>query len=233
MSTFDRKSGRNPRAMAVMFAVLCAVAVAGCGSTGAYTQVSDSPTECTAQLRSATLPGWLSLFADHNWFVVYDPSEEAWHRWEVWVKEKECVVKDFLHPDKGVGGGPYRIEREWRGDAARRISDTLETSMAEYPHRDTYRVWPGPNCNTYANWILKESKTSSDLGPKGIGKDYLGLLGAGTTSTRTGVQLESPLVGLRIGLDDGVEVHVLCLTFGIDLFTPAIKTPLGRLGFPE
>ena len=35
------------------------------------------------------------------------------------------------------------------------------------------------------------------------------------------------------GLLDGVELHFLGGTFGLDLWPPAIKTPFGRLGFAE
>jgi hypothetical protein len=36
-----------------------------------------------------------------------------------------------------------------------------------------------------------------------------------------------------VGLRDGLEAHLLCLTLGIDAWPPAYKTPVGRLGFRE
>ena len=61
------------------------------------------------------------------------------------------------------------------------------------------------------------------------------MIGAGISSERTGVQLETPLVGLKIGLREGIEVHVIGLAFGIDLWPPAIILPLGpgRIGFAD
>ncbi len=68
-----------------------------------------------------------------------------------------------------------------------------------------------------------------------VGKDWRGLVGAGLTSERTGVQLETPLLGLKVGLKEGIEVHVIGLSFGIDLWPPAIILPLGpgRLGVAD
>ena len=52
----------------------------------------------------------------------------------------------------------------------------------------------------------------------------------GNTSTRTGVQAETPLLGLKLGLLDGVELHFIGFTLGIDTWPLAIKTPLALFG---
>jgi hypothetical protein len=36
---------------------------------------------------------------------------------------------------------------------------------------------------------------------------------------------------VKAGLRDGVELHLLTFTCGIGTWPPAIKTPLGRVGF--
>ena len=41
------------------------------------------------------------------------------------------------------------------------------------------------------------------------------------------------MLGLKLGLADGLELHCLCLTIGVDFWPPATKTPFGRLGFAE
>lgn len=58
---------------------------------------------------------------------------------------------------------------------------------------------------------------------------------AGISSERTGVQVSTPLLGFKIGLREGVEIHVFHLAFGIDLWRPAIIVPLGpgRIGFAD
>ncbi len=62
-----------------------------------------------------------------------------------------------------------------------------------------------------------------------------GWFGASWTTEGTGFQVESPVLGLRLGLKEGVEVHVLGLPFGVDLWPPAIILPIGvgRLGIAD
>jgi hypothetical protein len=41
------------------------------------------------------------------------------------------------------------------------------------------------------------------------------------------------LAGVLVGLEEGLEVNLLGLSFGIDLNRPALRLPVaGRLGFP-
>jgi len=72
-----------------------------------------------------------------------------------------------------------------------------------------------------------------DLPPTAIGKDFLpnGSL-ADTTPSGTGVQLSLfGLGGLAVGWEEGIEINLLTLNFGLELKSPALKLPLvGRLG---
>jgi len=140
-------------------------------------QVSGT-TACVVQLRCASLPSVLGLIADHYWFVVLEETTGARHRWEVWQRRNaggtsighvHCDLKD---PDAGVGGGAARIEREWRGQDARRLRDVL-TRAGEYPHCHRYRYWPGPNSNTFAAWVLGAAGIEYRLGRRAIGWRYL------------------------------------------------------------
>lgn len=187
------------------------------------------------ELRSATLPGVLRVVARHCWFVTRDAATGEVHRWEVWQDADAGgeswghVHRDLLEPDSGVGGGPYRVEREWTGEGASRLAATLATALT-YPHSDTYHAWPGPNSNTFVAWVLHEAGVGMDLPPTAVGKDYTGSVRLGWSPTRTGVQLQTLPVGAKLGLLDGVEADVLGMTFGVALWPPAIKLPFGRLG---
>jgi hypothetical protein len=203
-----------------------------------HTPLTTRPDGPVVQLRCATLPSVLRAVAVHYWFTVYDPRAGRWRRWEVWQEADAGgtswghLHRDLMPCDAGVGGGPAMLVREWHGDAARALCDVLADPEA-YPDRHRYLAWPGPNSNGYAAWVLRRAGVAMDLDPRGIGKDYHGLLGAGPSLTGTGYQVESPLFGLKLGLTDGVEVHVLCLTAGHDFWPPALKTPSGRIGFAE
>ena len=95
--------------------------------------------------------------------------------------------------------------------------------------------FPGPNSNTFGDEMLRRCKLHASLPATSVGKDWRGWIGAGVTSEGTGVQLETPIFGIKLGLKEGIEIHVIGLSFGIDLWPPAIIVPLGpgRLGFAD
>jgi len=198
----------------------------------------DDQAELVVQLRRATLPRRRAWVAVQYWFVIYEPGGGRWQRWEVWQYPGSGgdswahVHRNMMHPDANLGGGKCLLVREWRGAAAGRLVAAVRQSP-HYPCRQTYRAWPGPNSNTYVAWILRQAKVSFDLGPKAIGRDYLGTFGAAITTTRTGIQVETVPIGFKVGLIDGVEIHILAISLGIDFLRPAIKTPFGRLGWPD
>ena len=126
------------------------------------------------ELRYAPLP-LIGMFAWHYWFVVEDGT--GCHRWEVWQTKNaggSCighVHRDLKAPADGVGGGPSRVAADWEGDAAQRIAAVLGDA-ARYPYCQRYRMWPGPNSNTFVAWVLREAGVSAALDARGIGRNY-------------------------------------------------------------
>jgi hypothetical protein len=117
------------------------------------------------------------LFASHCWFVVFDGGRAE--RWEVWQTKRAGgraighLHCDLKAPDAGVGGGPMRVEAEWTGEQAERITEVLKKAHA-YPFCERYRYWPGPNSNTYAAWILRQAGIDYRLPRHAIGGGYRG-----------------------------------------------------------
>ena len=59
--------------------------------------------------------------------------------------------------------------------ASTRSSRASKRPSQRYPYADSYRVWPGPNSNTFTAFVLREvPELRVDLPPTAIGKDYLG-----------------------------------------------------------
>jgi Protein of unknown function (DUF3750) len=206
------------------------------GGTYAHSGTASSalPSPCVVQLRYATLPHFLRAIAIHYWFAVFDVNSRRWQRWEVWQSKDAGgqsmghVHCDRRHPDCGVGGGASRLAAEWDGSAAQAICAVLMKAQ-DYPHWDRYRAWPGPNSNTFVAWVLREAGLHYSYDPRAIGKDYMGLLGMRRSSRPPCAQLETSLLGVRIGLHDGVEVHLLGLTCGLRWSPLEIHTPFGRV----
>jgi hypothetical protein len=200
-----------------------------------FVQTTDRPRGPVVQLRGSSIP-WIRVIAIHLSLVAYDPETGRWQRWEVWQNPDAGGTSwghlhlDLNHPDRGTGGGPLETYAEWRGADAERLLQVLQKADA-YPNARLYRYWPGPNSNTFPVWVLREADLPCALPPKAIGKDYLGPAGASLTPGRDGAQIETPILGFKLSVTEGLEVHWLGATFGTDVLRPAIKTPLGRVGF--
>jgi len=131
------------------------------------------------ELRAARVPGWTGWFADHHWLLVLrgvvGQHFETCDRWEVWQHEQQgdpCwghLHLNLLKPFQGVGNGPSRSVHQWVGDDATELISRIENSPETYPLCNSYRYWPGPNSNTFAQWVLGDKMS---LGPRGIGKCY-------------------------------------------------------------
>ena len=118
------------------------------------------------------------------------------------------------------------------------MSSSRESSRpsTRYPYADTYRVWPGPNSNTFVAHVLRAApELRADLPATAIGKDYLGPGFVAWSPSGTGAQLNVfGVVGALAGVEEGVELNVLGLTFGVDPLDLSLKLPLaGRLGWPR
>jgi hypothetical protein len=125
------------------------------------------------ELRAARIPviGW---FAWHHWLVIERSGVRS--RWEVWQTAGAGgqawghLHRDLLPPDVGVGRGPSWIVQQWQGEAGDELAWRIEASPVEYPFRERYRYWPGPNSNTYVQWILG---CRWNLSWKGCGRGFL------------------------------------------------------------
>ena len=97
--------------------------------------------------------------------------------------------------------------------------------------------WPGPNSNTFIAWLARQlPELRLELPALAIGKDYLpgGAWVARTPSGLGGQVSAGGYAGLMASLEEGVEVNLLGLSAGIDLWPPALKLPgVGRIGFGD
>ena len=186
--------------------------------------------ETTVALLTGTLGPPLDEIARHPWFAVRKKGAEDWEVYEVGGGGTES--------DPFRDHEPYAnpiVHKIWRGAEAERAAACLEREAGPWKEKLNYRFYPGPNSNTFGDVMLRTCKLSAALPSTAVGKDWRGAFGAGITSERTGVQVETPVLGFKIGLKEGVELHVLGLSIGVDLWPPAIILPLGpgRLGFAD
>lgn len=112
-------------------------------------------------------------FADHHWFVV--SRLESADRWEVWQKADVGgdswghLHRNLMAPTAGVGSGEGRMLMRWYGTRAVTLANRIEASPRYYPWCTIYRFWPGPNSNTFVQWVLRNDHR---LGWRAIGAAY-------------------------------------------------------------
>ncbi|MFO1048567.1 MAG: DUF3750 domain-containing protein [Geminicoccaceae bacterium] len=198
---------------------------------------ADTHQEAVIQVYAARTWGWKGAFAVHSWLAYKPEGAAAYERWEVvgWgVREGVPSVRRNLRPPDGrwAGSDPMLLV-DLRGAEAAAAIPKIQDAIARYPYRDAYVTWPGPNSNTFVAWIGREvPELGLTLPPTAIGKDFLGRQLAATTPSGTGLQISlGGLLGVAVGLKEGVELNLLGLVVGVDPLGLAIKLPgLGRLG---
>lgn len=187
------------------------------------------------QVYAAPTYGWRGFFAVHPWIIVKRRGETAYTRYDVvgW-RAPQVVQRNYALPDGLWYGATPELLVQHRGEDAEAMIDEIEAAVRSYPFPNQYRSYPGPNSNTFLAHIGREVPALKlDLPANAIGKDYRALTSPlGVSPTGSGVQLTLlGLLGVSVGVQEGIEFNVLGLNFGIDLNAPALRLPFwGRWG---
>lgn len=195
--------------------------------------------EAVIQVYAARTVGWRGALAVHSWIALKPSGAEQYTRYEVvgWgvMRGLPAIRVSRGNADNYWFGAAPVLIAERRGPETDALIARVERAVRDYPYPDSYRTWPGPNSNTFVAHIARQvPELRVDLPATAIGKDYLpGGAIAATAPSGTGVQLSLfGLLGVTAALEEGIELNLLGLAFGIDLNSPALRLPgLGRVGF--
>jgi hypothetical protein len=193
--------------------------------------------EAVVQVYSARAVSWRGWFGVHSWIAVKPANAKEFTVHEVmgWrLKRNGTALVARNRPADGYWyGSRPELLGDIRGPGVDAIIQRIEAAVNEYPYPGTYHVWPGPNSNTFVAFVLRKvPELRVDMPPTAIGKDYLGWRSLGKTPSGTGGQVNLfGLLGVAAGVEEGLEVNVLGLNFGVDPKSLSIKLPIvGRLG---
>jgi hypothetical protein len=199
-----------------------------------------STREPVVQVYAARAVRWRGYFGVHTWVAVKPRDAEVFTIYEVngWRLRRtgSAVSVDHRAPDARWFGNRPELLADKRGEGVDELIARIEAAVASYPYAETYRVWPGPNSNTFVAHLLRAApELRTDLPPTAIGKDYLGPTFVAWSPSGTGAQVNVfGVLGVLAGLEEGVEVNVLGLTFGVDPMDFSVKLPMaGSLGWPS
>lgn len=198
--------------------------------------------EAVIQVYAARAARWRGSFGVHTWIATKRRSENHYTRMEVigysvfWGHDAVRIRRGS--PDSyWFGNRPYLL-RDIRGEQkVEAMIDRLHDAANAYPYNHTYRVWPGPNSNTFTAFLARAvPELRLELPSTAIGKDYVQwnqVISKSPSATGALLSLKG-YGGVLVGIEEGLELNVLGLTAGIDLYPPAIKLPgVGRIGFSD
>ncbi|HMA13342.1 MAG: DUF3750 domain-containing protein [Bacteroidota bacterium] len=206
-------------------------------SAGLVPPAATTP-EAVVQVYAARAFDWRGAFAVHTWIAVKPENAPDYTTYEIigwrYWRSGNGLTRREGQPDRHWFGAAPHILAELRGAEAAAAIPEIEAAVAGYPFARQYRTWPGPNSNTFTAWVGRQVPALRlDLPPTAVGKDYLGMttfLSAAPSGTGYQISVLGAL-GLLAAREEGVEVNLLGLTFGLDPLGPAFKMPgLGRLG---
>ncbi len=193
--------------------------------------------DAVIQVFAARTWGWRGNLAVHTWIVMKPENAKAYDRYEVigWraYNGGDALVRRKGGPDNHWYGNPPQTLVDIRGEEAAGLIEKVRSVITAYPHRATYRLWPGPNSNTFIAHIGRQvPELELDMPPTAIGKDFMagGAL-AGPAVSGQGVQLSLfGLAGFAVSPVEGIELHLLGFTIGVDFDDAALKMPgFGRV----
>ena len=195
--------------------------------------------EPVIQLYAARAVRWRGYFGVHTWIAVKPRAAARFTVYEVngWRLRRTgtAIAIGDRTPDSRWFGTAPTLLAEARGAGVDDMIVRVEAAVQSYPYADTYRVWPGPNSNTFVAYVLRAvPELRADLPATAIGKDYLGWDLFAKTPSGSGVQFSVlGVFGVLAGIEEGLELNLLGLTFGIDPLQLSLKLPLaGRIGVP-
>jgi hypothetical protein len=180
--------------------------------------------------------GWKGVVAVHSWVVVKGENERTWRRYDV-AGWGEPVRLNWWPPDLWFGQHGS-VVLDIKGERAKVLLPRVDAAIKQYRYANhgDYRIWPGPNSNTFVAAVLRAiPEAGTVLPPNAVGRDFRPWPYLGLTDSGTGIEVSLwGVLGIKFGWVEGVELNVLGLVAGLDLRNPAIKLPaFGRVGWPR
>jgi hypothetical protein len=183
---------------------------------------------------TGTAGAWKGIFSVHSWLVLKRANESRWRRYDVVGWGEPVRLNNWPVDGRWYGNRPV-ILADISGPDAERLIPPIENVVMtyDYARAGDYRIWPGPNSNSFIATVLRAvPELGVALPPNAVGRDFRYGFYAGWTDSRTGIEISFfGLAGIKIGWVEGIEVNILGLVAGLDLNHPGLKVPgFGRIG---
>ena len=116
--------------------------------------------EAVIQVYGAPTWGWRGWFAIHTWISMKPSNASRYTVYEVigWREGRGLPVLRIEQdlPDRYWFGERPDLLLDKRGDGVDALIVAVDQAARAYPWADTYRMFPGPNSNTFPAWIARQ-----------------------------------------------------------------------------
>ena len=196
--------------------------------------------EAVVEVYAARALDWRGIFAVHTWIATKPETAAVYtvHQVVGWRVRRglAALFSESGIPDRNWFGSRPELLADVRGPEAARAIEKILKAVETYPYANEYRLWPGPNSNTFTAYVARHvPELKLQLPVTAIGKDFpIDGMPVDRAPSGTGIQFTVyGLLGVIVGIEEGLEFNVAGLGFGLDLKRPALKLPfIGRIGVP-
>lgn len=175
--------------------------------------------------RTGGLKGVVSV---HSWIVLKARNARRWNRYDDVGWGMPLRLNNWAPDGRWFGNRP-EVVADLSGDAAEALIPAIMAAIRSYQYRGAgdYRLWPGPNSNTFVATVLRAvPELGATLPPNAVGRDFRALPYLGLTDSATGVEANLwGVFGVKIAWVEGIEVNLFGLVAGLDLRRPGVKLP--------
>ncbi len=183
---------------------------------------------------TGTTGAWKGVFSVHSWVVLKRTGAKDWTRYDVVGWGMPVRTNGWPADGRWYGNAPMAIA-DVSGPDAEKMIPKIEAAVHDYTYSRAgdYRIWPGPNSNSFTAAVLRAvPELGVTLPPNAVGRDFRPSFYAGWTDSHTGVELNLyGYAGIKLAWAEGIELNLLGLVAGLDLRRPALKLPgFGRIG---
>lgn len=192
--------------------------------------------EAAIYVFSARTGGLKGALASHAWIVTKEKGGAAYVRYDK-ISVGTPIRRNYLPPDAYWYSNVPQLVTAVHGGEAERLIPEVERAIAAYPYstEGSYRLYPGPNSNTFLAHVLRSVPGLGAVLPSdAVGRDYLteGTIFTIDPDRRDFHLTYRGLIGVAAGSRSGIEVHFLGLVAGFDIADPGLKVPgLGTFRF--
>ena len=133
--------------------------------------------EAVLHVYGARAWGWRGWFAIHTWIAAKRTGEASYTVYDVvgWRGHRGQPVMriDRGIPDRYWFGEKPRILVAHQGAGVDNLIEAVHRAAENYPWKTTYKVFPGPNSNTFTAWVAQQvTELQLDLPFTAIGSGY-------------------------------------------------------------